>query len=71
MEKHLNLKSSPLKELADKGANFILQPYITPKLLQKYFTKDIKNFITKISSNFKIPTYIFEEWQTYIIWQFT
>jgi hypothetical protein len=60
MEKHLNIKPFPLKELADKGANFILQPYITPKLLQKNFAKDIKNFITKITTNFKIPAYVFD-----------
>jgi hypothetical protein len=61
LEKYLHINTSLLKELADKGANFILQPYITPHLLQKYFTKDIKNFIQNITSNFKIPTYIFEE----------
>lgn len=69
MEKHLKLPSTNIKDLADKGANYIVQPFINSNIIQKHFTKDITKFIDKISTQFKLPTYIFQEWKLYVIKQ--
>jgi hypothetical protein len=61
-ENFLKIKTTNLKEIAKKGANFIIQPYITPQLLYKYFNKDITKFIHKITQQHKLPSYIFDEW---------
>jgi hypothetical protein len=66
IECHLHLKPTNIQELANKGANFIIQPYTTPKIIQKHFSKDINKFIDKITLQFKLPSYIFQEWKMYI-----
>jgi hypothetical protein len=71
MEKHLHLKPTNIQELANKGANFIIQPFTTPYILQKHFTRDIEKFIDKITQNFKLPEYIFQDWKKYVLEQIT
>lgn len=70
LEKYLHCKPTNITELANKGANYIIQPYITPKLLSKYFNKDITKFIQKITKQYNLPSYIFDDWQKYLQWQF-
>ena len=70
LETYLQLKPTNITELANKGANFIIQPYNSPAIFQKYLSKDINHFITKIATQYKLPTYIFQEWKKYLLQQF-
>ena len=50
-----------IQELANKDANFVIQLYHSPAIFTKYLLKDINKFITKIATQHKLPTYIFQQ----------
>jgi hypothetical protein len=58
-----------IQELANKGANFIIQPFTTPCIIQKHFNRDIEKFIDRITQTFRLPEYIFQEWKKYVLKQ--
>lgn len=70
-ENYFKIPNTEITTLANKGANFIVQPYTDTKIIKRHFIKDLIKFITKIAIQFKLPIFIFEEWKQHIINKFS